>query len=123
MIPRKVKTLYPKIALEEGVSLEAVTDIVAFFWRDVKRMLEEPECINVQIEGLGTFEARKKQIIYLVDKYKGLVKNMKPTTYSRYTLLDITTKKLEKLEKLLELCKLQEEKKKQIRELQKNGNI
>ena len=121
MIPRKVNTLYPGIAAEENVSVEAVSDIVGFFWKDVKRLLDEPEHISIQIKELGTFEVRKKQVLYLIKKYSGLVKNMRPTTYARYTLLDITTKKLERLEKLLKMCELQEEKKKQVREKQKNG--
>lgn len=122
MIPRKANNLFPEVASEEGVSIEAVSDIVNFYWKEIKKELNEPSHISIRTP-LGTFEARKKQVLYLVDKYKRIVKHMKPTTYSRHTLLNLTTKKIEMLEKLLDMCEKQELKKKQIREIQKNGKI
>ena len=121
MIPRKVSSLYPATAAELKVSEELVTDVIDFYWKEVKKQLEEPTHISITIEDFGTFEARKQQIEYLIEKHKKIIKHMKPTTYNKHTLMNIAVDKLGKLEGMLELCKAQELKKKQVREIQKNG--
>ena len=123
MTPRKVNTIIPEVALDIGISEDTVADIVSFYWKEVRRELEEPEHITVRLEHFGTFEIRKKQVIYMIEKYKRTVKFMKPTTYSKHVMMDMAVKKLERLEKLLIKCEEQELRKKQIREIQKNGNI
>jgi nucleoid DNA-binding protein len=119
--PRKVNTLHPKLALELGVSGELISDVVSFYWKEIKKALEEPEHITICIEDFGTFEIRKKQIEYQIEKYKRQIKYMKPTTYTKHVLLNIAANKLSRFEKLLTMCVAQEEKKKQVREIQKNG--
>ena len=121
MIPQKVDTLYSEIASETDLSEEVVADIISFYWKEIKKELEEPNHITISIEDFGTFEIRKRQVEYQIEKYKGLVKYIKPTTYTKHVLLDIAIKKLETMQKLLALCITQEEKKKQVREIQKNG--
>jgi len=121
LIPRKVKSLYLEIAKELEVSEELVEDVVSFYWKEIKNKLEESDQINVGISEFGTFEIRKRQVEYQIMKYKGLVKYIKPTTYTKHVLLDIAVKKLERFEKLLVECEAQELRKKQIREIQKNG--
>ena len=121
MIPRKVNTLFSEIASELDVSEELVSDVIDFYWKELKKELDEPTCINLSLEGFGTFSIRKKQVEYMLKKYKGLVKYMKPKTYTKHVLLTIATKKLAVMENLLKLCEEQEQKKKQIREIQKNG--
>jgi hypothetical protein len=121
LTPRKVNTLFSSIASEVKISEEAVSDIISFYWKEVRKELEEPEHITLRLEHFGTFEIRKKQVIYMIDKYKSLIKYMKPTTYNKHAMLDSAAKKLEKLEKILIKCEEQELKKKQIREIQKNG--
>ena len=121
MTPRKINTLFSSISSEVGLSVEAVSDILDFYWKEVRKELEEPEHITLRLEHFGTFEIRKKQVIYMIDKYKRIIKYMKPTTYNKHAMLDSATKKLERLEKLLIKCEEQEQKKKQIREIQKNG--
>lgn len=123
MIPRKVNTFFPKIALEVEISEELVEDIITFYWKEVKKQLEEPDCLTLQLTYFGTFEIRKKQVQYMVDKYKRIIKVMKPTTYNKHAMLTSVTEKLEKLEKILIKCEEQELKKKQVREIQKNGKI
>ena len=121
MTPRKVNTLFSSIASETEVSEEAVSDIMSFYWKAVRKELEEPTCINLRLEHFGTFEIRKKQVIYMIDKYKRIIKHMKPTTYNKHAILASTIEKLGRLEKILVQCEEQEQKKKQIREIQKNG--
>lgn len=121
MIPRKVNTLYSAIAAEVGVSEELVCDVISFYWKEIKKVLEEPDHITICIEDFGTFEIRKRQVEYQIEKYKRLVKYIKPTTYTKHVLLDIATKKLKTMENMLVMCIDQEEKKKQVREIQKNG--
>jgi nucleoid DNA-binding protein len=121
LTPRKANTLYPKVASELRISEELVSDVVSFYWKEVKKTLENPDHIVLRIKDFGTFEIRKQQVEYQIEKYKRLVKYIKPTTYTKHILLDIAVKKLEMMEKLLVLCLAQEEKKKQIREIQKNG--
>lgn len=121
MTPRKVNTLFSEISSDIGISEDIVSDVVDFYWKEVRRELEEPEHITVRLDCFGTFEIRKKQVVYMIDKYKRIIKHMKPTTYNKHAMLAGTTKKLERLEKILIQCEEQEQRKKQIREIQKNG--
>jgi nucleoid DNA-binding protein len=121
LTPRKVNTLYPRIATKVAVSEELVADVVSFYWKEIKKNLEEPDHIKMSIVEFGTFEIRKKQLEYQIEKYKRLVKYIRPTTYNKHALLNIAVNKLARFEKLLKMCEEQEQKKKQIREIQKNG--
>ena len=121
MIPRKVKTLYPEIAAELELPEELVTDVIEFYWKEIKKELDGLTHIAITIESFGTFEARKRQVEYLIKKYKSIIKHMKPTTYSKHALMNIAVDKLERLETMLKMCENQELKKKQVREIQKNG--
>jgi len=121
LIPRKVKEFFPKVATDQEVSEELVEDVVNFYWKEVKNQLIEPEHITLLLENFGTFEIRKKQIEVLIKEYKSLIKYAKPNTYNKHVLLNITIKKLATLEKVLIMCQEQEIKKKQVREIQKNG--
>lgn len=121
MIPRKVDSFYPELASEIGVSVEAVSDAVSFFWKEIKKQLDEPEYINIGVEYFGTFEVRKKQALYMIEKYKRIIKYMKPNTYSKHAMMDKASKALEKLEKMVKLIEEQEKKKQQVRQIQKNG--
>jgi hypothetical protein len=121
LTPLKVNTLFAEIASEIELSEELVSDIVTFYWKGIKQELEEPNNISFRIDCFGTFEIRKQQVIYMIDKYERILKFMKPTTYSRHVLMDLTIKKLDRLKKLLKSCEQQELKKKQVREIQKNG--
>lgn len=121
MIPRKVNTLFPAVAAETGVSEEEVSDIVGFYWKAVKKELDEPTHITLLLEHMGTFEIRRKQVEYQIKKQKGIIKYVNPNTYAKHIFFDSAKQKLVRLKKMLEMCKEQEEKKKQIREIQKNG--
>jgi len=107
--------------LECDVSKDAVSDIFDYYWKQIKKQLENPEYLSIRIKWFGTFEIRKKQVEYMIVKYKSLVKNMKPNTYNKHAMFHEVTTKLEQLEKILVKCKEQELRKKQIREIQKNG--
>lgn len=123
MIPRKVNEFCTEIAEELQLSPDAVTDAVDFYWKRIKKEMTEPTAVNIVVKHFGIFEARKKQTIYLIEKYKGLAKYIKPVTYAKHVLLDLAVKKLHNLENLLKLIEEQEQKKKQVRENQKNGKI
>lgn len=123
MIPRKVNTLYKAVAEETELSEELISDVVGFYWKAVKKELEEPDAIMIQLDHFGTFEIRKRQVEYQIKKQKRIIKFMIPSTYNKHTLMSLTVKKLERLEKLLVLIEKQEVKKKRIREIQKNGKI
>ena len=113
--------MYPEIADELEVSEELIADVVDFYWKELKKELEVPTHISVTIEDFGTFEARKKQVDYLIKKYERVIRHMKPTTYNKHALMSINVSKLENLKGIFKMCEEQEIKKKQIREIQKNG--
>ena len=121
MTPRKPNTFFPEVASELNVSEELVDSVIDFYWKDIRKQLTEPADLNIMLVEFGTFEIRRKQVEYLIAKYKSIIGGMKPTTYAKHILLNNATEKLARMEKLLELCKEQEEKKKQVRELQGNG--
>lgn len=121
MTPRKVDTLYSEVAGEIGVSEDLVNDVITFYWKAVKKELDEPTCVLIQLDHFGSFEIKRRQVEYQIEKQKRIIKGIKPTTYAKHTLLDIAIKKLAQLERVITLCEEQELKKKQIREKQKNG--
>lgn len=121
MIPRKPNSYFPEIASELDIPEELVESVVNFYWKDVRKQLAEPEKLNIVLIDFGVFEIRRKQVEYLIAKYKRILTGMKVTTYSKHAIFNVVTEKLARMEKMLELCNQQDEKKKQVRELQKNG--
>lgn len=121
MIPRKPNSFFPEVASELDVTEELVESVVDFYWKDVRKQLTEPTDISITLIDFGVFEVRKKQVEYLIAKYKRILGGMKLTTYTKHAIFAVVTKKLARMESLLELCKKQEEKKKQVREKQRNG--
>lgn len=121
MTPLKPDSLFPEVAKELNLGEDVVEAVTGFYWKEVRNELTEPTHITVTLDSFGVFETRKKQVEYMIEKYKRISKYMKPTTYLKHKLLNITLEKLARLEKLLEMCVIQEEKKKQVRQIQKNG--
>ena len=123
MIPRKAKSFYPEIAESFNLSEDLIEAVIDFYWKEIKKQLTEPEHLALLVENLGTFEVRRKPLERQIERLKGLIKHTKTATYGKHVLLNINIEKLARLEKLLELCNLQDLKKQQVREKQKNGNI
>lgn len=121
MNPRKANTFFPEIASELKIDEDTVEAIVEFYWKELKKELTEPSHLTIAVENFGTFEIRKKQVEYMINKYRNLISRMKPSTYTKHTLMNIAVEKLARLEKLMELLQVQEQKKQQVRELQRNG--
>ena len=121
MIPRKLNTLYPKIANESEASEELVSDVVSFYWKEIRNALEKQDHIAISIDDFGTFELRKRQVEYQIQKYTQLAEYIKPVTYTKHVLLKIAIDKLERFKRLLKKCEEQEQRKLQIRKIQKNG--
>lgn len=121
MIPQKAKTVYPEISEILNLPEDVVEAVVDFYWKEIKKNLMEPDCLNLRVEDLGTFEIRRRILEREIEKYTGLIKHAKPGTYAKHMFLNSNMEKLARFEKLLELYKVQDEKKKQVRETQKNG--
>jgi len=59
---KKAKDLIPKTAEELEMSEELVTDVVNFYYTELRKKIENLEDIRIGVPNIGTFTARKKSL-------------------------------------------------------------
>ena len=58
MIPKKAKSLIPKVSQDLEMSEELVKDVVDFYWDDVYDVLRNIEYTKIYIQNLGDFNIK-----------------------------------------------------------------
>lgn len=120
MTPNKYKDFVSAVAEKMSLSEELVEDIISFYWKEIRRQLDNPEELELNLRNFGRFIIRPKHLFEQIKTYRSIVENAKPRTYAAYTILEITRKKLEGLEKLAKLYEAQEAKRK-LKKEQRNA--
>lgn len=110
-----------------------VSDLISFYWKDVRNALSDCKGANIIVEGLGTFRAKSWKLDEIIeenekkrDRYKAIVDSQNPITFQKFAILKEYEDKLEKLYALrekLEQDKLKKEQVKQKRNEQVKRNM
>ena len=108
-------------AAETGVSPDLADDVISFFWRECRSIFKNPQYLAYEFFGFGTFKVRYNQMNILIDKYKGIIKHMKPKTYKAYAILELVKRELAVLENIQDQYNSEYQRKQKVRISQKNG--
>lgn len=102
MHPKKVKEFIPGVAAKLGLPEDLVTDVVAFYYEELRRNLTQMNESIFRLDGLGSFKAKPKELPKLYMKFKGQLEAMaSPRTQIRIKI------KLDIEQKLANVLKLQ----------------
>jgi predicted RNase H-like nuclease (RuvC/YqgF family) len=109
MLPKNSKHYIVPTAEDLDVSSALVEDVVGFYYSTLRKTLGGLESPIVQVENLGSFNAKAKELPKLVAKYTKHLSVLKPETFNQMS----TKKNVEnKLEEVLALQqKITDEKK------------
>lgn len=121
MNPTKRKEISKQTAEKLGRDFSQVDEIAAFYFRYVQKRLSAMEHIAVKVDNLGTFVLKKKRVENKLEKFKNYIKLVDETESIRAFENKQTAKKdIEKFEAALQLMEQEEQRKQEIRTLQRN---
>ncbi len=67
MRPRKAKELIPEVAQELGIPQHIVTDVVDYYWQEVRKNLSSLSHVRVHLTNLGDFTIKHWKIDDKID--------------------------------------------------------
>jgi nucleoid DNA-binding protein len=108
MTPKNNKDLVKSVSEELNLSEELVYDVTGFYWKLIKKEVDEFSDLRIEVKGLGNFKARKNKINSLEKKYKIQLKKFENYKHNK-NMLYTYNKALKKLEDLSNLRKKFEE--------------
>ena len=109
MLPKNSKHYIVPTAEDLDISSTLVEDAVGFYYSTLRKTLGELKCPIIQVEELGSFNSKAKELPKLVAKYTKHLSVLKPETFNQMS----TKKNVEtKLEEVLSLQKKMTDEKK-----------
>lgn len=122
MLPKSSKHYIVPAAEELDMNPQLVEDVVTFYYRTVRKALSDLKCHFIQVENLGSFNAKANQLPKLIAKYQNHLKVLKPETFQQMTLKKDIEARMEKVISLQNMIKADRQRKKEFLE-KKYGNI
>lgn len=99
MTPTKYNTLFKNVSLKTGYDEKLVEDLVEYYWSELKKAMLEGRSHNFYVSSFGTFSIKLHKIDKTIEKYKGMISNINPTTFQRKQVIEELKKRIEILEK------------------------
>lgn len=84
MIPKKHKDILPEVCKELDYSFETIEAVVDFYWRKIRKEMEQQQQYRIHITKLGDFHISRKKLMYMCFKYAALEKKYSIHTYKNY---------------------------------------
>ena len=100
MIPKKAKSLIPKVSKDLQMSEELVKDIVDFYWDDVYDVLRNIEYTKIYIQNLGDFNIKHWMLTKKILEYSEKLYRNPGQTFMQRMKKEESTESLEKMTKL-----------------------
>jgi hypothetical protein len=119
MLPKNSKHYIQPTAEELEEDSQLIEDVVSFYYNKLRSTLTNLEFHNIQVENLGSFKAKPKELPKLFAKYTQHLKVLKTDTFRQMEIKKDVESKLEKVIKLQQVIKEDKERK---REFFKNKN-
>lgn len=111
MRPKDHRIFIEGISEEIGVHPSLVDQFVSFYYARVRKALSELAYPRVYVEGLGTFNLRKKKLEKTIKKNKDILGNLEKMTFKGYDKHIAVKEKLEQMESVLSLMEEQQKEK------------
>lgn len=100
MIPKKAKSLIPKVSQDLEMSEELVKDVVDFYWDDVYDVLRNIEYTKIYIQNLGDFNIKHWMLTKKILEYSEKLDRNPGQTFMQRMKKEESTESLEKMTKL-----------------------
>ena len=97
MLPKSSKHYIQPTASKLNLDIELVEDAVGFYYTFLRRALVDLAHYNIQIEGLGSFKIKQKELPKLMKKYSNHLGAIEPDTFNRMAIIKETEAKLAKV--------------------------
>jgi len=94
--PKKISSLYKSVSEEIDVSESDLTDIVSFYWSQVRKAMEGLNDANINVENFGTFTVKPKALRAEMYKCEKFINSVNPKDFTRYPYYKVAKEKLER---------------------------
>jgi nucleoid DNA-binding protein len=99
--PKSFKDFFKGVAKDCEVHEDLVSELIRFFYSEVRTSLEDLEYTRIQLPNLGTFILRKGRLDRAIKRHKDMLGNIEKTTYVGYGNHLPIKDKLDKMENAL----------------------
>jgi hypothetical protein len=80
-----------------------VDEVISFYYTQLRKALSNLECHNIQVENLGSFKVKQKELPKLIKKYEKHLSVIEPETFNQMAIKKDVEEKLEKVLAVYEL--------------------
>lgn len=119
MNPKKSSTLYKEVSEENNVSEMLVSDVVEYYYKELRLLLSGLKYPRINVEGLGQFVIKQKLAETYIEKLNKILPSHDVSTFKAYHNKKSMEEKLQLLNDVS--VKIEEERKRKI-EFFKNKN-
>lgn len=104
MDPKKASSYIKPVAEKLGVSEDLVSSVTNFYWKQVRRALNELQGPSIVVANFGSFNVKPIVVDKLCEKYRKLTENLDTDsmTFKRHSIYNIGLERLEKMKKIRE---------------------
>lgn len=115
MNPKKPKALLESFYLDLDLDKNLVTDIIDFYWLNVRKSITQVTYPRIGIENLGSFELKIKSLQNTIDKYQNSLDKTDTSNFRKYSKYMAIKNRIEILENSKTIILEEKERKKQIK--------
>jgi len=94
--PKKISSLYSTASEELNIPESDLTDIVSFYWSQVRKAMEGLNDANINVENFGMFTVKPKALRAEMYKCEKFINNVNPKDFTRYPYYKVAKEKLER---------------------------
>jgi len=105
MLPKNSKHYVQPTADSLNIEYGLTEDVISFYYKELRSTLSNLKCHNVQVENLGTFKAKSKELPKLYMKYTSHLAVLKTDTFNQMAIKKDITDKLERVVNLQSLIR------------------
>jgi len=113
--PKKSKILLENLYLDLDLDKNLITDIIDFYWLNVRKSITQVTYPRIGIENLGSFELKIKSLQNTIDKYQNALNKTDTSNFRKYSKYMSIKNRLELLENSKAFMLEEKERKKQIK--------
>ena len=118
MKPLKRKQLVDKTALQLGMSIEIVDDVVSYYYQTIQKKLSSALYPSITIPRLGTFVVKKKSLAQMILKHQRFVAKIEQDediSVKTYELIIQKRTEIECLTKLQEIMAEEDQRREEVK--------
>lgn len=122
MNPKKFKELISEISEEGDYDKQLVSEVLDFYWSNVRKSISSVAYPRINVEGLGVFRIKPTILKKTIENYKITMGGFKSPNFQAYPRYQALKDRLDILEKASEELKIEYDRLQQIK-TSKNGNV